>query len=171
MSGYNEPLMEKKTVEALWEAFGDCNRDDDDCIDSPFCGWECRTNVHDIWHWFDEQYARWGGVHALMFPDEHSGTHYYEFSFAASDELLSDGWTMCSESDWHDMLEQSFYGKSDCKLETFEQARDYLRRTFPVTEEYDVNLVNCLNEHTIEQMCYFTEIDAAEFEISCGCKA
>ena len=68
---YEEPKMEKKTIELLWQEFGNCNRDDADCIDSDWCGWECGTNVHDIWHWFDGQYAKWGGVHAMMFPSEH----------------------------------------------------------------------------------------------------
>lgn len=67
---YDEPQMRRKTIELMWSEFGNCNRDDDDCIDSSWCGWERGTNVHEIWHWFDAQYAQWGGVHALMFPSE-----------------------------------------------------------------------------------------------------
>ena len=272
MSKYEEPMIKKKTVEALWDAFGDCNRDDDDCIDSPFCGLECGTNVHEIWHWFDRQYARWGGVHALMFPDKHkkskfgsvrayvrletwvhdyaitvkeiefdcaaaldrydlddvelfrcnaeegradedtdglyytavefdlvephdgpfdcyildvdeldayiqrrkeveSGMHYYEFLFFGSDKLLDEGWRLIEDWEEDNVLSQSFYGKSDKPLESIEQAKEYLRKTFPVTEEYNVNLVNCLDEHTVEQLAHYFEIDAQEFEISCGVKA
>jgi hypothetical protein len=63
-------MLSKATIEALW-------RDNDvpvngfDEIDDDFCGWGRLTDRDEIWHWFDEQYARWGGVHALMFPDEH----------------------------------------------------------------------------------------------------
>ena len=68
---YDEPQMRRKTIELMWSEFGNCNRDDDDCIERSWCGWECGTSVHEIWHWFDAQYAQWGGVHALMFPSEH----------------------------------------------------------------------------------------------------
>lgn len=95
--------------------------------------------------------------------------HYYEFSFAASDELLEQGWYTCE--DWDDTLSQAFYGKSETALKTHEQAREYLLATFPVTTEYNVNLVNCIDEHTAGQLCYFCEISAEEFESCCGCKA
>ena len=68
---YDEPQMRKETIEALWEEFGDCCIDDNECIDSSFCGWEFGTHREEIWHWFDAQYAEFGGVHALMFPSEH----------------------------------------------------------------------------------------------------
>jgi hypothetical protein len=51
---------------------------DFDEIDDDFCGWERLTDKNEIWHWFDEQYARWGGVHALMFPDEHKKSKFGE---------------------------------------------------------------------------------------------
>lgn len=69
---YPEPLHDKRTLELLWEAFGDCCCDDMGIMDSPFCGWPAGTDREKVWHWFDGQYARWGGVHALMFPDEHN---------------------------------------------------------------------------------------------------
>lgn len=62
--------MDKKTIEMLWEEFGDVPTTGSGEIDEPFCGWERLTEVNEIWHWFDDQYARYGGVHALMFPDE-----------------------------------------------------------------------------------------------------
>jgi hypothetical protein len=49
---------------------------DDEEIDDDWCGWERGTSRYDIWHWFDEQYALWGGVHALMFPDEHKESKF-----------------------------------------------------------------------------------------------
>ena len=63
-------MLSKETIEALWRD-NDVPINDLDEIDDDFCGWERLTDRHEIWHWFDEQYARWGGVHALMFPDEH----------------------------------------------------------------------------------------------------
>lgn len=67
---YNEPQMGKSTIEALWQEFGNCCIDDNDRIDSPWCGWEAGTDRFEIWHWFDAQYAQWGGVHALAYPGE-----------------------------------------------------------------------------------------------------
>lgn len=63
---YNEPQMSKETIEALWAEFANICVDDNDCIDTSFCGWECGTYRDDIWHWFDAQYGLWGGVHVLM---------------------------------------------------------------------------------------------------------
>lgn len=68
---YDEPQMRKETIEAIWEEFGDVCIDDEERIDSSFCGWEFGTSREEIWHWFDAQYAEHGGVHALMFPSEH----------------------------------------------------------------------------------------------------
>ena len=63
--------LTKTTIENLWKEFGDCPINDYEEILEPFCGWERLTDREEIWRWFDEQYAQWGGVHALMFPSEH----------------------------------------------------------------------------------------------------
>lgn len=63
-------MLSKETIELLWRD-NDVPINDLDEIDDGFCGWERLTDRDEIWRWFDEQYARWGGVHALMFPDEH----------------------------------------------------------------------------------------------------
>ena len=63
-------MLSKGTIEALWRD-NDVPVNDLDEIGDGFCGWERLTDREEIWHWFDEQYARWGGVHALMFPAEH----------------------------------------------------------------------------------------------------
>ena len=63
-------MLSKATIEALWRD-NDVPINDLDEIGDDFCGWGRLTDREEIWHWFDEQYARWGGVHALMFPDEH----------------------------------------------------------------------------------------------------
>lgn len=67
--------LSKKTIEMLWKD-NDVPVNDSEEIDDDFCGWERFTDREEIWHWFDEQYARWGGVHALMFPDEHRKSPY-----------------------------------------------------------------------------------------------
>lgn len=64
-------MLSKGTIEALWKD-NDVPVNGSEEIDDDFCGWERFTDREEIWHWFDEQYARWGGVHALMFPDEHA---------------------------------------------------------------------------------------------------
>lgn len=63
--------LSKKTVDALWAEFADCPINDMEETLEPFCGWPVFTDREYIWRWFDEQYAEWGGVHALMFPGEH----------------------------------------------------------------------------------------------------
>ena len=68
--------MSKKTIEALWAEFADCPINDMEEILESFCGWPVFTDREYIWRWFDEQYAQFGGVHALMFPDEHKKSKY-----------------------------------------------------------------------------------------------
>jgi len=63
--------LSKKAIEILWDEFGDCPINDHEEILESFCGWPVFTDREYVWRWFDEQYAMWGGVHALMFPDEH----------------------------------------------------------------------------------------------------
>ena len=70
----DEPQFGKQTLELMWQELGNACCDDLGNIDSPWCGWEAGTDREEIWHWFDGQYARWGGVHALMFPGEHPST-------------------------------------------------------------------------------------------------
>ena len=62
--------LSKETIELLWQEFDVPTNDLEEILES-FCGWCVFTDREEIWHWFDEQYARWGGVHALMFPDEY----------------------------------------------------------------------------------------------------
>lgn len=64
-------MLSKGTIEALWKD-NDVPVNGSEEIDDDFCGWERFIDREEIWHWFDGQYARWGGVHALMFPDEHA---------------------------------------------------------------------------------------------------
>lgn len=63
---YDEPQLSKETIESLWADFGDVCIDDNECIDTSFCGWQRGTWREEIWHWFDAQYAIWGGIHVLM---------------------------------------------------------------------------------------------------------
>lgn len=63
-------MLSKATIEAIWREFDVPMNDHEESLES-FCGWPVFANREEIWRWFDEQYARWGGVHALMFPDEH----------------------------------------------------------------------------------------------------
>lgn len=63
--------LSKKAIETLWAEFADCPINDMEETLESFCGWPVFTDREYIWRWFDEQYAEWGGVHALMFPEEH----------------------------------------------------------------------------------------------------
>lgn len=62
--------MSKKAIEILWKEFDVAVNDIEEILES-WCGWPVFTDREEIWRWFDEQYALYGGVHALMFPDEH----------------------------------------------------------------------------------------------------
>ena len=96
---------------------------------------------------------------------------YYEFYFSASEKLLDEGWRLIEDWEEDNVLSQTFYGKSEFALENDVQAKEYLRTTFPVTDEHNVNLVNCLDEHTVNQLVHFFEIDGSEFESCCGASA
>ena len=67
--------LSKKLVEMLWSEFDVPINDQEESLES-FCGWPVFTDREEIWRWFDEQYALYGGVHALMFPDEHKHSKY-----------------------------------------------------------------------------------------------
>ena len=68
-----EHQMSKETLEAMWMDFGDVPVNDLDGIEEGFCGWNDFTDREDLWHWFDDQDAKWGGGHALLYPSEHEG--------------------------------------------------------------------------------------------------
>ncbi len=77
--------LSASTIKALWAEFADCPINDHEEILESFCGWPVFTDREEIWRWFDEQYALYGGVHALMFPEEHkkSATELMERKKAA----------------------------------------------------------------------------------------
>lgn len=94
--------------------------------------------------------------------------YYYQFIFKASERLLREGFTADPR---FETLDQLFYAKSDKKLESMDDAKRFLEKTFPVTEEFNADMVDCLKPSTISELDSFYEIDAKEFEISCGVKA
>ena len=61
--------LSKETVEAMWRDFDVAVNDLEEILES-WCGWPVFTDREEIWRWFDEQYAEYGGVHALMYPSE-----------------------------------------------------------------------------------------------------
>jgi hypothetical protein len=93
--------------------------------------------------------------------------HYYEFLFKPSEKLIGDGWTVNEDG----RLDQTFYAKTERELASLDDAKRLLALNFPVTEEFNADLVNCLKLSTIAELDSFYEIDAGEFEISCGVKA
>ena len=70
-------MLDKRTIEMMWHDF-DVPINYLDEIDDDWCGWPRLTDREEIWRWFDEQYALYGGVHALMFPEEHRKSKYGE---------------------------------------------------------------------------------------------
>ena len=66
-------MLSKNTIIDLWWMLTDIptvmNAEMATVIDEDFIGWPSGTDVEKIWHWFDEQYADFGGVHALMYDN------------------------------------------------------------------------------------------------------
>lgn len=67
--------MTKNTMIDLWNEFANVpvviNQENITVIDDPrgFMGWPAGTDVEDVWRWFDEEFAEFGGVHALMYDN------------------------------------------------------------------------------------------------------
>lgn len=59
--------MSKEELEYWWGELGDVPVDDNDKIELGFKMWPKGTDKFEIWHWFDEEYSKWGGVAALMY--------------------------------------------------------------------------------------------------------
>ena len=63
--------LKKNSILDLWDALRDIpvtsDQDNRTVIDEDFLGWPIGTDVEDIWHWFDEQFADFGGVAALLY--------------------------------------------------------------------------------------------------------
>ena len=89
--------LDKKTIEMLW-ADNDVPINDQEEILESFCGWPVFTDREEIWRWFDEQYARWGGVHALMFPDEHRKSKFGEVMAEANLQMWVNDYAVTVET-------------------------------------------------------------------------
>ena len=65
--------LSKNTVIELWGELANIptvmNGDMQTVIDEDFLGWPAGTDVEEIWHFFDDQFADYGGVHVLMYED------------------------------------------------------------------------------------------------------
>ena len=128
--------LSKQTIEMMWR---DCDVpiNDYEEIDEDWCGWERFTPREDIWRWFDEQYALYGGVHALMFPNEHKRSKYgsvkasvdlqvwmrdYAFTFETHEfdcAPILDEWPLvdvkCLEAGKADELTDEIYLRATCR--------------------------------------------------------
>ena len=93
--------------------------------------------------------------------------HYYECFFKATDELVANGWTV-NEDGW---LDQTFYCKTKEPLLGLENAKRHLAREFAPNDRCNVNLVNCLDTETVENLALVFEVSPDEFESGCGIPA
>jgi hypothetical protein len=48
---------------------------------------------------------------------------------------------------------------------------NHLKETFPITDQYNNDKINCIYPEHYEHMTKWFEINANEFEISCGISA
>ena len=86
--------LSRKTIETLWSEFDVPINDLEEILES-WCGWPVFTDREALWRWFDEQYAQWGGVHALMFPDSpRSASPYGEVTANAVFQVWWDDYAM-----------------------------------------------------------------------------
>ena len=93
--------------------------------------------------------------------------HYYEFWFKGTDELIAEGWSVGEDG----LLDQTFYCKTEEPLKDMADAMRHLLTEFAPSDEYNVNLCNCLRPDTVANLYWFNEIDAGEFCDGCGIPA
>lgn len=93
--------------------------------------------------------------------------HYYELFFNPTKELIANGWSVHEDG----MLEQNFYVKTEKPINSKKKMKKHLRKTFAPSDEYDVDLCNCLKPGTVDALALFQEIDAEDFESCCGIPA
>ena len=92
--------------------------------------------------------------------------HYYELEFYATDKLLKD---------WHryddKILCQTFFVKAEKPIKSVKKMKKYLRKAFAPSDEYQLDLVNCLKPSTVDALARFCEVSGEEFESGCGIPA
>lgn len=100
--------------------------------------------------------------------------HYYEINFNPTEELANE-WGISELSDgaggFEDVLSQTFYVKSEQRIETNEQMKNHLLANFKPSEKHNCNLIDCIEPTTVMEVHSFYEIDAGEFESCCGITA
>ena len=98
---------------------------------------------------------------------------YYCIEFNATEELAEVFGTIDINDYGYDdvILSQTFYVKSENKIETKEQMKNYLLDNFKPSKEFSFDLVNCIEPTTANEIYDFCEINDAEFESCCGIPA
>lgn len=100
--------------------------------------------------------------------------YYYGIDFNAAEDLV-DAWgtsdILNDDGDTEIILSQTFYVKSENKIETKGQMKNYLLDNFKPSKEYNNDLVNCIKPTTANEIYDFWEIDGDEFEDCCGVPA
>lgn len=67
--------------------------------------------------------------------------------------------------------EFTFYCKTDKLINSDEDMIKHLQKTFPVTEKYNQDTINCIKPEHYNYMTKWFEISANEFTSGCGIKA
>jgi hypothetical protein len=67
--------------------------------------------------------------------------------------------------------EFTFYCKTDKEIKTDEDMINHLKETFPVTEQYHYDQINCIRPEHLSHMSKWFEITAEEFTDGCGIPA
>lgn len=101
--------------------------------------------------------------------------YYYAIEFNATEDLAK-SWGVYDYDkdggDWHGVVcDQTFYVKTENKIETIEQMKHHLMTEFKPSSKFNCDLMNCIYPSTANEINHFIEIDGAEFESCCGVAA
>lgn len=89
-------MLCKNTLIDLWSMLGDVptviNDEMKTVIDDDFLGWPAGTEVETVWHWFDAQFAAFGGVHVLMYDHPEPDLKFQVYTPAGILEVSYEDW-------------------------------------------------------------------------------
>lgn len=97
--------------------------------------------------------------------------YYYEIWFYFYDQYDAIAGATIEDPRTDYTEEFTFYCKTENPITSLEEMIAHCQKAFPVTEKFNVDKINCIDPKHYEHMSRFLEIDAAEFERSCGVPA
>lgn len=96
--------------------------------------------------------------------------HYYGIDFKVTKKLAK-SWGTTEIECGKLICTQSFYVKSAKKIKNKKSMEKFLLANFAPSDEFHLDLVDCIYPSTAKNVYGFFEIDGAEFESCCGVPA